>query len=101
MFRIVARLSLRARTIPRRSPLTSVTAGALHRDVGAGAHRDADMRLGQSRGVVDPVAGHRDDSALGLELLDHLDLLSGSTSARTSSMPSFRATASAVVGCRR
>ena len=33
----------RARTMPRRSPFTSVIAGALHRDVRARAHRDADV----------------------------------------------------------
>ena len=35
-------------------------AGALDRDVGAGAHRDADRRLGERRRVVDAVARHRD-----------------------------------------
>ena len=63
--------------MPRRSPLTSVTAGALHRDVGPGAHRDADVGLGERRGVVDAVAGHRHDAALGLEPLDHFALLLG------------------------
>ena len=41
--------------------------GAFHRDVGAGAHRDADLRLRQRRRVVDAVAGHRDDAALVLQ----------------------------------
>ena len=41
---IVARERRRARTMPRRSPFTSVMPGALDRDVGAGAHRDADVR---------------------------------------------------------
>ena len=40
---IVARDSRRARTMPRRSPFTSVMPRALHRDVGARAHRDADV----------------------------------------------------------
>ena len=52
--------------MPRRSPLTRVTRGAFHRDIGAGAHRDADLRLGQRRRVVDAVAGHRDKPALRL-----------------------------------
>ena len=42
--------------------------GALDRDVGAGAHRDADLRLRQRRRVVDAVAGHRDDRCRGLKL---------------------------------
>ena len=43
-------------------------ARALHRDVGAGAHRDADVRLRQRRRVVDAVAGHRDDAPCRLQL---------------------------------
>ena len=39
-------------------------AGALHGDVGAGAHRDADVGLGKRGRVVDAVAGHGDDAAL-------------------------------------
>ena len=39
--------------MPRRSPFTSVTPRALHRDVGAGAHRDADVRLRERRRIVD------------------------------------------------
>ena len=31
------------------------------------AHRDADVGAAQGRGVVDPVAGHRHDVALGLK----------------------------------
>ena len=50
--------------MPVRSPLSSVTPGALDRDVGARAHGDADVRGGQRRRVVDAVAGHRDDAAL-------------------------------------
>ena len=52
-------------------------ARALHRDVGAGAHRDPDVGLRQRRRVVDPVARHRDDAALGLEPLDDSRLLLG------------------------
>ena len=52
-------------------------AGALHRDVGAGAHRDADVGLRQRRRVVDAVAGHRDACALRLQALDDRRLLLG------------------------
>ena len=58
--------------MPRRSPLTSVMPGALHRDVGAGAHRDADVGLRQRRRVVDAVARHRDELALALQLAPRL-----------------------------
>ena len=51
--------------MPRRSPRKQRDAGAFHRDVGAGAHGDADVGCGQRRRVVDAVAGHRDDAALG------------------------------------
>ena len=50
--------------MPRRSPLHQRDAGAFHRHVGAGAHRDADIRGGERGRVVDAVAGHRDDVAL-------------------------------------
>jgi hypothetical protein len=70
MFATVAVDSVRAVAMPRRSPLTRVTCRAVHRHVGAGAHGDADIGLGQRRRVVDAVAGHRDDAALGLQLLD-------------------------------
>ena len=43
-------------------------AGALDGHVGAGAHRDADVGLGQRRGIVDAVAGHRDDVPAGAQL---------------------------------
>src|SRR3546814_20890482 len=44
-------------------------AGALDRDVGAGAHGDADIGLRQSRRIIHAVAGHGDDTAFGLVLL--------------------------------
>ena len=47
----------------------SVTRGAFHGDVGAGAHGDADLRLREGRRVVDAVARHGDDAALGLNFL--------------------------------
>ena len=47
----------------------------MHRDVGTGAHGDADLRLRQGRRIVDPVAGHCDDPALLLKAPDHRGLL--------------------------
>ena len=49
--------------------------GALDGDVGAGAHRDADVGLRQRRRIVDAVAGHRDALTLRLQPLDHGGLL--------------------------
>jgi hypothetical protein len=43
--------------------------------IGAGAHRDADLRLRQGRRVVDAVARHRDEPPLPLQLLHDVDLL--------------------------
>ena len=75
MLRITACDSLRARTMPVRSPFEQRDAGALDRDVRAGAHRDADIG-GRERGrVVDAVARHRDHAALAPQLLDHGALL--------------------------
>ena len=42
---------------------------ALHGDVGAGAHGDADLGLRERRRIVDAVAGHRDKAALVLKRL--------------------------------
>ena len=39
-------------------------------DVGAGAHGDAEVGLGEGGGVVDAVADHGDDLALGLQAAD-------------------------------
>ena len=47
----------------------------LDRHVGAGAHRQAEVGLGQRGGVVDAVADHRDDPALGLQAADDVDLV--------------------------
>ena len=77
MLRIVARLRRRARTMPAQVALHQRDAGALHRHVGAGAHRDADVGLRQRRRVVDAVAGHGDHAALGLQALDDRRLLLG------------------------
>ena len=46
-------------------------------DVGAGAHGDAEVGLGQGGGVVDAVADHGHDAALGLQPLDDVDLVGG------------------------
>ena len=50
--------------------------GRLDRDVGAGAHGEAQVGLGQRGGVVDAVADHRDHAALLLQpaYLGHLAL---------------------------
>ena len=57
--------------------MSSVTPGALHGDVGAGAHGDADVGRGERRRVVDAVAGHGDDAALRLVALHDRALLVG------------------------
>ena len=69
MLRIVRRDRRTARAMPRRSPLTERDARRLHRDVGARAHRDADVGLRERRRIVDAVAGHRDDCAFRLQTL--------------------------------
>ena len=43
--------------------------------VGAGAHGEAEVGLGEGGGVVDAVADHGDDPALGLEPPDDVDLV--------------------------
>src|SRR3989344_5508485 len=48
---------------------------ALDGDVGAGRHRDADVRSRERRGVVDAVPRHRDDAALRLQLLNGTELI--------------------------
>src|SRR5271155_5220790 len=50
---------------------------ALHRDVGPCPHRDSDLRLRESRRVVDTVSRHRDDPALRLQSLHHRRFLIG------------------------
>ena len=59
----------------RRSPRTRRQVGGLDRDVGAGAHGQAQVGLGQRGGVVDPVADHRHHAALGLQPPDRADLV--------------------------
>src|SRR5699024_127521 len=51
--------------------------GGLDGDVGAGAHGQAEVGLGEGGGVVDAVADHRDDLALGLQAGDDVDLVLG------------------------
>ncbi len=46
-------------------------------DVGAGAHGEAEVGLGQRGGVVHAVADHGHDAALGLEAPDHPGLVRG------------------------
>ncbi len=61
--------SLRTPATMRGSLDASTTPGRLDGDVGARADRDANVRLGQRRGVVHAVADHRDALAAGLDLL--------------------------------
>ena len=77
MFAIVWRDSRRARTMPAQVAFDERHARAFHRDVGPGAHRDADVGRGQRRRVVDAVAGHRDRPALGLQLRARPQLVGG------------------------
>src|SRR5690606_27194097 len=50
-------------------------AGRFHRDVRPGPHRDAYVGLRERRGVVDAVAGHRDDVAFTLQAHDDVPLV--------------------------
>ena len=72
--------------------------GGLERGVAAGhPHRDADVRGGQRRRVVDAVADHRDRTvAFARRSSMARTLSSGSSSARTSSTPTAAATLRAV-----
>ena len=56
-----------ALTIEPKSSSSSTIGRRFARDIGAAAaHRDADMRRLQRGRIVDAVAGHRDDLAIGL-----------------------------------
>ena len=46
-------------------------------DVGAGAHGDPEVGLGEGGGVVDTVADHGHGLALGLQAADDVDLVGG------------------------
>ena len=87
MVRSVRRDSRIASAAARRSPRTSVRSRRLDRDVGAGAHGEPEVGLGQRGGVVDPVADHRDDPALApAAARPRRPCPAGSTSAITSSV---------------
>ena len=74
----------------------------LDRGVGAGAHRDAEVRLGQRGGVVDAVADHRRPGASAAAAATTSATLScGSTSAITSSIPTSAATPGRGLGDHR
>ena len=72
-----------AALLHRRDDRGEVVVGQRHRrrllgHVGAGdAHGDADVGLLERRGVVDPVAGHRDDVAVLLQGGDDAQLVRG------------------------
>ena len=73
MLRTVLTESARATTIPRRSPLRHLR--AVHRHVGPSAHRDTDVRLGESRRIIDAVAGHGDDATFFLKAFDQQEFV--------------------------
>ena len=73
----VRRESRMASAAEIRSPRTSVMSAASIGDVGAGAHRQAQVGLREGGGVVHAVADHRDDLALGLQPGDHVGLVLG------------------------
>ena len=95
MLRMVACDSRRARTMPRRSPFDQRDTGALDGDIGTRSHRDADICLGERRRVVYAIAGHGHLRAPCLcnAPSQICAFSSGSTSARTSSIPSLDAIA--------
>ena len=65
MFRMVARLKADGLGNAPEIALDESDPGALHGDVGAGAHGDADVSGGERGGIVDAVASHRDALAVG------------------------------------
>lgn len=77
MFRIVPRESRRAFTIARKVTAHERDRSAVHRDVGARARGNADLRLRERWRIVDPLSYHRDESYLCLQPLHDLDLLLG------------------------
>ena len=68
------------------------------RGLRAGVHGDADVGLGEGRGIVGAVAGHGNELALALVRVIRSILSSGVASARKSSTPASRAMAAAVRG---
>jgi hypothetical protein len=61
----------------RSSPETTVRVAGFDGDVGAGADREAEVSPRERGGVVDAVADHRHDPAVGLEALDDVSLVGG------------------------
>jgi hypothetical protein len=78
MLRIVTRLSWTARTRGVEIPAHEHEAGAVHGDVGARAHGDADIGGGEGRGVVEAVAGEDHAFAAGAVFADQLLFAGGS-----------------------
>ena len=57
--------------------MTKRDAGAFDGHVGAGAHGDADVGLGERGGIIDAVAGHGYDAAFALQAASDFELLVG------------------------
>ncbi len=76
MLRKVARLKVNGLGDGAEIPFYEGYSGTLHRDDGAGAHRDADIGSGESRCVVDPVSSHGDNLTRVMETADFGDLVS-------------------------
>jgi len=49
--------------------------GGIDRDLGSGPHRNAQIRRGQGRRVVDPIADHANGAGVPSRLVDALQLL--------------------------
>src|SRR5579859_5589250 len=72
---MVARLSSRARTIPRRSPFTNVTPALCIATSVPVPMAMPTWALRQRRSIVDPVTGHGDEASLLLKPLDLVALV--------------------------
>ena len=81
MFRIVCAAQTTRADDAAQVALHQRDACALHRHVGARAHRDADVRLRERGGVIDAVARHRHEPPLACSRLTTSPFWSGSTSA--------------------
>lgn len=78
MFSKILRPSSIAVSIVPKSSVVNTTSAAFPGDVGTGSsHGDADIGLAQGRGVVNTVAGDRDDTAVGLEGPDESKFMFG------------------------
>ena len=71
----MARLRCRGAHDPLQIAFDQSDGCAFHRDIGAGAHGDADLGLGERRRIIDAVTRHGDEAPLILELLDGGGLL--------------------------